>query len=549
MTGTGEPSAAVNMVRKHADSKTVTGSLSGSYGSWDKRRVVADVSAPLTTAGNVRTRVITGYQDGNSWLDRYGKRKKFFTGALDADLTAMTTLSVGYDYQQAHTSSPTWGGVPTWYADGGRTHFDRSFSPAPDWSYSEHKANKVFASLAQRFDNGWLLNATGTHAENRFDSKLMYASGFPDRATGGGVSAFGGWNKGKRKLDSLDMYASGPVTVFERQHTLMLGGSYSKQNNHYINAQSSFSADEVGDYFRWNGRIAEKPWSPWVDYSNDTIRKRSLYGAARITLADPLHAIVGARYTHWRASGTTANSDKSRITPYAGLIYDINDSWSGYASYTSIFQPQSVRNIDKRYIDPATGNSYETGLKGDWLNGRLTASVALFYTRQDNVAVRTSEYIPGTDEMAWRAANDTVSKGVEFELNGKLTDDWLMTVGGSRFMAQAGDHTAINPWMPRTTLKLFTRYRLPILPALTLGGGVNWQNSTWQDVAGPQGAARIHQGSYALVDLFGRYQVTQRLAVQANVNNLFDKENFDYLGAYAVYGAPRSVSVAVNYDF
>lgn len=47
MSGAGSPSASVNMVRKHADSKTVTGNLSASYGRWNTQRYVADLSAPL----------------------------------------------------------------------------------------------------------------------------------------------------------------------------------------------------------------------------------------------------------------------------------------------------------------------------------------------------------------------------------------------------------------------------------------------------------------------------------------------------------------------
>ena len=63
MTGAGDPGATVNMVRKHADSKTFTGNLSASYGSWNAQRYVADLSAPLNADGSVRGRVIAGYQN------------------------------------------------------------------------------------------------------------------------------------------------------------------------------------------------------------------------------------------------------------------------------------------------------------------------------------------------------------------------------------------------------------------------------------------------------------------------------------------------------
>ena len=103
---------------------------------------------------------------------------------------------------------------------------------------------------------------------------------------------------------------------------------------------------------------------------------------------------------------------------------------------------------------------------------------------------------------------------------------------------------------PRTTLKLFTRYQLPMVPELTVGGGVNWQNKIWNNVSdGPKGAAYIEQGSYGLVNLFSRYQVTKQFALQANINNLFDKKYYDYVGSYLVYGAPMNVSISASYDF
>ncbi|MBT9183062.1 ferric-rhodotorulic acid/ferric-coprogen receptor FhuE [Pectobacterium punjabense] len=555
MTGTGNPSAAVNMVRKHADSREFKGSVSGSYGSWNNQRMVTDLSAPLTESGNVRGRVVAGYQDNDTRLDRYHKRKKFLYGVVDADVTDSTTISLGYDYQESNTDSPTWGGLPTWFTDGSSTHFGRSFNTAPNWSYSDKTSRKVFADLTQRFDNGWQLRMNGTHAETNFDSKLMYANGFPDKDTGilvdpfgANVGAYGGWNKGTRKVDSIDTYASGPFELLGRQHELVVGGSYSRQRNQFYNSQSTIGPADMGNYYNWNGNIADPVWGAWVDYEHSTLRQKSLYTSARFSLADPLHLIAGARYTDWSIIGSTGDTSKSRVTPYVGLVYDINDTWSTYASYTDIFQPQTKKEGPNTYLAPVTGKNYEAGLKGDWYNSRLTASVAVFRIEQDNLA----EALPpsGAPETYYRSVDGTVSKGIEFEVNGAVTDNLQMTFGGSRFVADDKDGKSINSYLPRTSLKLFTRYQLPMLPDLTVGGGVNWQNGIWQEGSGPQNTTlRAEQGSYALVNLFSRYQVTKQLAVQANINNLFDKEYSDFLAPYAVYGAPRSVSMTVNYAF
>ncbi len=126
-----------------------------------------------------------------------------------------------------------------------------------------------------------------------------------------------------------------------------------------------------------------------------------------------------------------------------------------------------------------------------------------------------------------------------------------MTFGGTRYIAAERDGTAVNPDLPRTQLKLFTSYRLPMLQELTVGGGVNWQTHVWQDVDAPEGNGTWHaeQGSYALVNLFSRYQLTKQLTLQANINNLFDKEYDTNVSDSIVWGEPRNVSVTASYKF
>ncbi|EJK9925834.1 ferric-rhodotorulic acid/ferric-coprogen receptor FhuE [Cronobacter sakazakii] len=566
MSGTGNPSAYVNMVRKHADSQTFKGNVSATYGSWDKQRYVMDVQSPLVESGKVRGRVVAGYQDNDSFVERNHYRKKFIYGVVDADITESTLLSLGYDYQKSEEDSPTWGGFPSLYSDGSRTHFRRGFNTAADWAYSDLDSTKIFANLTQRFNNGWEAKVNAMHAETNFDNRMMYIDGFPDKTTGRynaalWQGAWGGWNVGERKQDSVDAFVRGGYELAGRQHEMMFGGSYSRQRNNYDNSypvNDNSGLMDVGNIHDYDGNTVANPtWSSFALYQRDVIRQKSIYAATRLSLADPLHLILGARYTQWNAKynlerkpDEIRRSKADDVTPYAGLIYDIDDTWSAYASYTSIFQPSGQRDVNSEFLDPTTGKAYEAGLKADWFNTRLTASLAVFRIEQDNVAVNTGVIIPGSGgQTAYKSVDGTVSKGVELELNGALTDNWQLTFGASRYVAEAGDSVAVNPDQPRTTMKLFTRYQLPTLPALTVGGGARWQTKTWQDIAGPNGDTRISQNGYTVVDLFTRYQATKNLAVQANLNNVFDKAYYDYLGTYGVYGAPRNFSVTASYSF
>lgn len=562
MTGTGNPSASINMIRKHATSREFTGNVSAEYGSWNKQRYVTDLQSPFTTDGNVRARIVAGYQNNDSWLDRYNNEKMFFSGIVDADLGDTTSLSAGYEYQRIDINSPTWGGLPRWNTDGSKNSYDRSRSTAPDWTYNDKDINKVFVSLKQRFADTWQTTLNATHSEVKFDSKMMYVDAYVNKADGTLIGPYGnygpgydyvggtGWNSGKRKVDAVDLFADGGYDLFGRQHNLMLGGSYSKQNNRYESSWANVFPNEIGSFYTYNGNFPETNWNPQSLAQDDTTHMKSLYAATRISLADPLHLIVGARYTNWRIDTLTYSMEQNHTTPYAGLVYDINDNWSTYASYTSIFQPQNKRDSSGKYLSPITGNNYEVGLKSDWMNSRLTTTLAVFRIEQDNVAQSTGVPIASSNgDTAFKAMDGTVSKGVEFEVNGAITDNWQMTFGATRYVADDNDGNAVNPNLPRTTVKLFTRYNLPALPALTVGGGVNWQNRVYSDTVTPYGTFRAEQGSYALVDLFTRYQVTKNFALQGNINNLFDKTYDTNVEGSIVYGEPRNVSLTASYQF
>lgn len=551
MTGAGDPGATVNMVRKRADSKTFAGNVSASYGSWNKQRYVGDVSAPLNADGSLRGRVVAGYQDQDSWLDRYGKRKKFLYGVLEGDITDHTTASLGWDYQQTNTANPTWGGLPSLYSNGARTHYDRHVNTSANWTGYTVESRKVFANVTHSWDNGWSLRFNGTHGEQTFNDTLLYIMGNPDAVTGEGASGWGSKDKGKRTVDSFDTYASGPFDLLGRQHQLMAGASYSRQHNATFSKDGPMDSDQIGIFDNsWNGSVAEPEWNDWYRNADDIVRQKSAYTAARFSLADPLSLIVGARYTQYSTDGSSGDMRKYNTTPYGGLVYDISDSLSAYASYTSIFAPQTKRDKNGAWLSPVTGKNYETGLKADWADGRLTTNFAIFRIEQENAAEAISgEFVNGSSEQAYRATQGAVSKGAEFEVNGAVTDDLQLTFSATRYVASDSDGR-YNSFAPRTQLKLFSRYRVPVLPDLTVGGGVNWQDRVYKDVSGPdRETQRLYQGSYPLVDLFAQYQLTKQLAVQANVSNLFDREYYSYLDSSAVYGEPRSVSVSMSYLF
>jgi len=555
LTGAGNPSASVNLIRKHADSAELTGSVSVNVGSWGRTRSTVDVTTPLNASGTVRARVIGSYLDTESQMDRYDQHKTLGYAVIDADLTPDTQLSVGYDYQQKRANGATWGGFPMLFSDGSPTPFDKSFSANPGWTYWDTTSKRLFATLEHGFANDWKVRLGATHDETKADDKLFYpayndwttGASLLDPVTGAGVTPSAGFYNTERKVDAVDGYVEGPFQLFGREHQVMAGLSYNKRD--YAN---------YGDYqMGWSpldnylAGVADFPEPNWVStlplQSEGTITQKAGYAAARLALADPLKLILGARYTDWKSEGEGSDRSHKETTPYAGLVYDLNDTWTTYAAYTEIFQPQTARDRNATYLDPVDGKSYEVGVKAAWFDNRLNASLAVFRIEQDNVAQITNEPIPSRPgEFAYIGARGTVSRGFELELNGELAPGWNGTFGASRYVAKDINGADINTNLPQTTIKLFTSYTPQSLSDLTVGGGVNWQNGIYYPVPA---YGRIEQESYALVSAFVRYRLAPQFSVQANLNNLLDKEYLSQINGYGAYGDGRNGSITFTWSF
>jgi len=518
-TGAGDPSAAINMVRKRATSKEFTGTVDVSVGSWNERRAMLDLSTAVNEAKTLRARVVAESVDGDSWVKNRSNKSQTIFATIEADLSQNTLLSAGYSRQEDKSNGSMWGGLPVWYSDGTRTNWDRSKTTAADWTHWDSVYENYFAVLEHHFDNDWKVKATYSYGDRTGDSDLLWMYGTPDRLTGLGMNLWPGSHKIRTQQEDLGLQASGPFALFGRKHELVLG---------YVSSKQDFDADSrsalggaATDFNAWDGSYAEPSW-----------------GAGVVVSSNPYNM----HFSH-------------ELTPYAGVVYDLSDTYSVYASYTNIFQPQQKRDISGKYLDPILGKSIEAGVKGEFFGGRLNASAAVFKINQENLAQSTGETVVGATlpETAYRTSEGATSEGVEFDVSGELAPDWKLGAGFTKFSVTDANGAEVNTTYPRQLLRVFTSYRLPgAWNKLTLGGGVNWQSDIYIDAANPLGVIeKIEQKAYALVNLMARYEFSKQLSAQLNINNLFDKTYFSmYEGsAETTYGAPRSVSLSMKYKF
>ena len=560
LTGAGNPSAAVNFIRKRPLPEFAIGGSLGS-GRWDQRRGDIDISSPLTADGRIAARIVAAYSERDTFIDYQHHDSETLYGVISAELTPRTQLTLSLEHQKNDTDG-MGAGVPMFYADGSRTHYGRSTANNTQWSYFGTESNTAFIDLEHQLENDWTLRAAYSRTEADYAMRYVFRGGYPDRDNAGMSASFLKYD-GERTRDDWHLTGSGPFELMGRTHDAAFGWMSiddDLQMDQYLPVPGT--APIANSRLDWtNGDIAEPVWSNVRANGDRTdIRQTGAYAVTRLSLADPLHLILGARVSTWKIEqnyfGTQRNYRYSdEVTPYAGLVYDLDQTYSLYTSYTSIFKNQTQRAPDGSFLDPVTGDSYEAGIKAGYLDGQLNAALSVYRTKQEALA----EAIPDTfliadpSQQAYKSGKGAVVDGFDLELSGALSDAWKLSTSYTHFIARNADDKAINTNHPRTQAKLFTTYRLGgVLDKLTVGGGATWRSGVSRsDVAMPGGFTDLEQGGYTLVSLMSRYALNDHLSVSAHVDNLFDKRYYEQIGFYSQgwYGEPRNLRLSVRATF
>ena len=552
LTGVGDPGATINLIRKKP-TKDFQGNVSLGLGSWNNYRGQIDLSGPLNETGSIRARGVAAYQDKESQLDRYERKTPVFYGILEADLSDNTLLTVGADYQDNKPKGSTWGGIPIYNSAGQFNKMPRGFNNGANWSNWEQYTRTIFSTLEHKFDNDWVAKIQLNHQINGYDAQLgAAAGGHPNPSTGTGVSIWAGNYKGETKSDAADIYATGPFQLFGREHELVVGASISEstwKNNGY--GTPTDYKTSVDQYYQWNGNVAEPDWQKGNHWSNnETTKQNGFYLTSRLNLHDDLKVILGGRIANYKSEET---KESGIFIPYVGAVYDLNDQYSVYASYSTIFKPQSAQDPNGKTLDPLEGENYEAGIKGEFFDGRLNASLAYYQLKQDNFAKEIPNVLTPSGGVASEALQGVKTKGAELEVTGEIRPGWNLHAGFNHKISKQ-DGIKQSTLTPENEFSLYTSYKLnQWVEGLTIGGGARWQDKTWGDVTNPlyKDPVKHVVSDYWLFDAMANYEVNDQLSVSFNVNNLLDEKYYTIFSWYSTYtwGEGRNYNLGLKYKF
>lgn len=367
---------------------------------------------------------------------------------------------------------------------------------------------------------------------------------------------------------------TGHFSTLALNHTLVIGTDYYHSNDAGSTSPYRSGAAGVPTINVFNpvygfSQYLNDPLGPVTNNKNEWY---GIYVQDQIALWDKWQLLFGSRFDHaeYGTSTPTSNSTKQadEFSPRAGLMYH-PVSWLGiYADYVKTFNAVNTgTTISGDLPDPEKSKEYEAGLKGEWLDGKLSANLAFYELTKSNV--QTPLPAPFANRVA--VTGEQRSRGIELDLRGQLTDYWNLiatyaytdtevTKDSGAFDAVLGSsgpgnkgHRFAN--VPRNSGSLWSTYDFSGLGAQGFSAGAGVYLAS--DRAGNLDNT-FNMPGYARVDSMLKYQRKvgpSNVTLQFNIQNLLDKEYIaSSNGGFAFIhqtlpGAPRTFLGSVKVEF
>jgi catecholate siderophore receptor len=398
--GRGSAGGTINIISRLPEEGNF-GSIIGSYGNGDYKRISGDLNLKITD--NVAFRVQGVWHDQNVVdRDEIWNRRWGVAPSLTIGLGTSTRLTASYYYLESHELPDS--GIPYLYvcsatvcnaptgntltrpaigkvalANGTTGYVDRStFYGLVDRDFRDTRSQQAMVRVEHDFGNVTLRNVA------RFtDDYQAYSFLLPDDSQGNIYSSGYVWRRANTRYsqtntltDQIDLY--GKFKTGGIEHSFAVGGEFSwekARRGAFVLATGSTinprcNTATLARYY-CTSLFNPNPNDPWVNYASDTSSVQapivkgapntetqndastvSFYGFDSITIVPQLILNLGARFDRFKSTITppfTAGASSFRFSRtdqlfnwQAGLVFKPTSETSVYASYATAATPPNT---------------------------------------------------------------------------------------------------------------------------------------------------------------------------------------------------------------
>jgi iron complex outermembrane receptor protein len=404
-------------------------SIEAQGGSNDLRSLYADLSTDPTD--NISLRLNMGNQDNNSFRDDVSGSRQLFAPSMSWQLTPDLNWLVQYEYSRYNRTPDR--GVPG--VNGRPADVSRSTTYGDSRDYIDDKTQSLRSKLTYELNDNWQLRQTLGVFKLDSDFDNTYQTGYNpanNRVTR---------QRWQQDLTTLNIFNNveleGSFSTYGLEHRLLTGlelGSQRRDPKLYSGGLTvpAIDLNQPNRHLSHTGRMS-------VSSNNHTeVESRAIYVQDQLRLNDQWQVLAGVRYDVFEVStknkllNVQEGVDSRKASPRFGLVWTPLENHSFYASWSKTFSPAGGGLIgitpnaagSVNDLSPELTKQKEIGVKSDWLDDRLSTTLAVYelelYNRRTNDPLdRTIILLSGLQR----------SRGVELTATGKIVGNWYVRGG------------------------------------------------------------------------------------------------------------------------
>ncbi len=424
--GSAEPGGLINLVTKKPLSEPfyeVEGSI-GNYGFIEPR---IDISGPLNSDRTLLYRLNTLYRRSDGFRDFDQDYERFFIApAVTWLIGDRTDLTVELEY--IDNIQPYDRGLVAIGDEVADIPYDRIFHEPDD--FIETDEFKTGYRLEHGFNNNWTLRNIFRYSNTSLYLQAAELDGV-DEANG---LVFRSTRDFDIYEEAYDFQANlvGEFATGSVEHELVLGFDF-RRSSQDLNLKQAFAppfAPPPISIFDpvYGFSLPDREDIPQLFDGRSQLQQWGFFLQDLISLTDNFKVLLGGRYDiadqealirpndFFSRSSPTQSDDA--FSPRVGIVYQPTEQLSLYASFSRSFQPNDI-TFGGDLPKPERGTQYEIGAKAEFLDGRLSATLALYDLTKTNVSV------PDPNNSGFLIAlGEQQNQGIELDVVGEILPGW-----------------------------------------------------------------------------------------------------------------------------
>lgn len=550
--GRGSQGGIVNRVSKMPEAGRRS-TIEAQGGSEDLRSLYADLSTDPSE--NISLRLNMGNMDENSFRDGVSGNRQLFAPSMSWQLTPDLNWLVQYEYSRYNRTPDR--GIPG--VNGRPADVGRDTTYGNDHDFIDDKTQSLRSRLTYELNDNWQLRQTLGVFKLDSDFDNTYLTGYTPAT-----------NKVTRQhwqqdLSTRNVYNNleleGGFDTFGLEHRLLTGietGSQRRDPKLY-NAATGRGSQPVPalDLFNPNRELRHTGRMQLSSNSHTEVESRAVYVQDQLRLNDQWQLLAGLRYDTFDIESTnklrniSEDRDSHSTSPRVGLVWTPLQNHSFYASWSKTFSPVGGGLIgitpgaagNSNDLSPELTKQKEIGVKSDWLDDRLSTTLAVY-----DLELYNRRTVDPNDPTLTVMTGLQRSRGIELTATGKLVGNWYMRGGVG---VQDATIEKDNNGLEGKRINNVAKHNGSLF--LTWKPEMGWYGETGLTLVGQRYADNANTTElpgYGRWDALVGYRFKD-WDLRGALNNITDREYYASAtsAAQIMPGAPRSVVMTGTYSF